>query len=132
MEVDVLIVEDEMLIGFHLQDLVEAAGLRVSAIARTADEAIEAAAARRPAFALMDMRLDGGSNGLHAARVLFERWGIRSIFISANLDDQARAASRELQPLGYIGKPFLPSEILTALERAVREAVDRSSGSLET
>jgi CheY-like chemotaxis protein len=121
----ILIVEDELLIAYHLQDIVEGAGLRVCALARSADEAIEAAAAQRPTFALMDMRLDGGSSGLRAAEVLFDAWGVRSIFISANLDEQVRAASARLQPLGYIGKPFLPSEVLAALERAVRDSAGR-------
>jgi DNA-binding NarL/FixJ family response regulator len=121
MEVGVLIVEDELLIAFHLQDLVEEAGLRVAGVARNTKEAIEAASQRRPAFAMMDMRLDGGSSGLEAARILFETWKIRSIFLSANLDDRARDASRDLQPLGYIGKPFLPSEVAAALARAARE-----------
>jgi DNA-binding response OmpR family regulator len=121
----VLIVEDELLIAYHLQDIIEGAGLRVSAIARSADEAIEAAAAKRPSFAVMDMRLDGGSSGLHAAQALFDAWGVRSIFISANLDEQMRTASARLQPLGYIGKPFLPAEVLAALERAVRETAAR-------
>jgi CheY-like chemotaxis protein len=67
----------------------------------------------------MDIRLQGGTSGLEAARMLFECWGVRSIYISANLDPSTRAQAEPLQPLGFVGKPFLPAEVIDALERAV-------------
>ena len=33
----------------------------------------------------------------------------------------ARAEPKPLQPLGFIGKPFLPAEVLEAVERAVKK-----------
>jgi len=117
---NVLIVEDQVLIAWHLSDLVEGAGHRVLAIARDPAEAMEAAARQRPDFALMDIRLHGGSSGLEAARMLFECWGVRSLYLSANLDPGTRAQAGQWQPLGFIGKPFLPAELLAALDRAVK------------
>jgi DNA-binding NarL/FixJ family response regulator len=117
----VLIVEDQMLIAWHLHDLVEAAGYAVTALARDPAEAVAAAAARRPDFALMDVRLHGGSSGLEAARMLYESWGIRSLFVSANLDPATRAEAQRYRALGFIGKPFLTAEVNAALERAARE-----------
>jgi CheY-like chemotaxis protein len=93
----VLIVEDQVLIAWHLSDLVEGAGHRVLAIARDPAEAMEA-----------------------AARMLFECWGVRSIYISANLDPTTRAQGEQLQALGFVGKPFLPAEVIAAVQRAVR------------
>ncbi len=120
MAATVLIVEDQMLIAWHLSDLIAGAGHRVLAIARNPAEAMEAAARQRPDFALMDVRLHGGTSGLEASRMLFECWGVRSIYISANLDPTTRAQAEPLQPLGFVGKPFLPAEVLDAVERAVK------------
>ena len=120
MAATVLIVEDQMLIAWHLSDLIEGAGHRVLAIARDPAEAMEAAAKQRPDFALMDIRLHGGTSGLEAARMLYECWGVRSIYLSANLDPTTRAEVEPLQPLGFVGKPFLPAEILEAVEKAVK------------
>ena len=120
MAATVLIVEDQMLIAWHLSDLIEGAGHRVLAIARDPAEAMEAATKERPDLALMDIRLHGGTSGLDAARMLFERWGVRSIYLSANLDPATRAQADKLQPLGYVGKPFLPAEVLAALQNAVK------------
>jgi two-component system, response regulator PdtaR len=121
MAATVLIVEDQMLIAWHLSDLIEGAGHQVLAIARDPAEAMAAAAKQRPDFALMDIRLHGGTSGLEAARMLFECWGVRSIYLSANLDRETRAQAEPLQPLGFIGKPFLPAEVLEAVEGAVRQ-----------
>jgi DNA-binding NarL/FixJ family response regulator len=63
--------------------------------------------------------LHGGTSGLEAARMLYECWGVRSIYLSANLDAATRAQADQWQPLGFIGKPFLPAELLAAVERAV-------------
>jgi CheY-like chemotaxis protein len=127
MAATVLIVEDQMLIAWHLSDLIEGAGHRVLAIARDPAEAMEAATKERPDFALMDIRLHSGTSGLDAARMLFERWGVRSIYLSANLDAATRAQAEKLQPLGYVGKPFLPAELLQALNRAIQATVGRAS-----
>lgn len=121
MEAAVLIVEDEVLIAFHLQALVEQAGYRVTDIASDPADAVSSAAERRPDFALMDVRLARGSNGLEAAKMLYERFGIRSLFVSGNIDREMRAKAEELRPLGYLGKPFMAGDVLAALERAVRQ-----------
>lgn len=115
----VLIVEDQMLIAWHLNDLIEGAGHRVLAIARDPAEAVAAAEHERPDFALMDIRLHGGASGLDAARMLFEGWGVRSIYLSANLDPATRAQAEQFQPLGFVGKPFLPADVINAVQRAV-------------
>jgi DNA-binding NarL/FixJ family response regulator len=120
MAAHILIVEDQMLIAWHLSDLVEEAGHRVLAIARDPAEAMEAAARQRPDFALMDVRLLAGTSGLEAGRMLFECWGVRSIYISANLDPATRTQAEQLQALGFVGKPFLPTEVIEAVRRAVK------------
>jgi DNA-binding response OmpR family regulator len=117
----VLIVEDEVLIAFHLQVLVEQAGHRVTDIVSSADDAVSSAADNRPDFALMDLRLAAGSSGLEAARALYERFGVRSLFLSANIDAQMRVQTQGLRPLGYVGKPFMAGDVLAALEWAVRQ-----------
>jgi DNA-binding NarL/FixJ family response regulator len=115
---DVLVVEDQVLIALHLETLVEEAGHRVSAIAHDADEALAAAARHRPAFAIMDLRLAHGASGIDVARQLHELYGLRCLFVSANIDAEVRQRAAELQPLGFIGKPFLATEVIAAVQAA--------------
>jgi DNA-binding NarL/FixJ family response regulator len=115
---EVLIVEDQVLIAIHLQDLVEEAGHRVSGMAHDAVGALASAARQRPAFAIMDLRLAEGTSGIDAARQLYELHGVRCLFVSANINDDVRRQVADLQPLGFIGKPFLPAEVIMAVQDA--------------
>ena len=115
----VLIVEDQVLIAIHLQDLVEEAGHRVSAIAHDTADAVAAAARQRPAFAIMDLRLANGSSGLDAAQQLYEKFGVRCLFVSANITEEVRATAAKFHALGFIGKPFLAAEVISAIRAAV-------------
>jgi len=116
----VLIVEDQALIAIHLQDLVEEAGHQVVAIAHDAAGAVASAGQLRPAFAIMDLRLANGSSGLDAARDIYQTFGIRSLFISANISDDVRRQAATYQALGFIGKPFLAAEVISAVQAAAQ------------
>jgi DNA-binding NarL/FixJ family response regulator len=116
----VLIVEDQVLIAIHLQDLVEEAGYQVSAIAHDTAAAMAAAARQCPAFAIMDLRLANGSNGVDTAQQLYETYGVRCLFVSANIDDEVRRTTASFKSLGYLGKPFLPAEVIAAVQAAAR------------
>lgn len=118
MGLEVLIVEDQVLIAIHLQDLVEEAGHRVAAIAHDGAGAMADAARHRPAFAIMDIRLAHGVSGLDVARQLYDEHGIRCLFVSANIDETVRSRVADLKPLGFLGKPFLAAEVIAAVRGA--------------
>jgi two-component system, response regulator PdtaR len=118
MGANVLIVEDQVLIAIHLQDLVEEAGHRVIAIAHDTPAAMASAARQRPAFAIMDLRLANDCNGLDTAQQLYESFGVRCLFVSANIDDDMRRKAGAFQSLGFIGKPFLAAEVIAAVREA--------------
>lgn len=126
MGLEVLIVEDQMLIAIHLQDLVEEAGHRVVAIAHDGVSALAAAASHRPKIAIMDIRLAHGASGIDVARQLYEEHRIRCLFVSANINEDVRRRVADLRPLGFIGKPFLAAEVISAVQAAAI-AVDSNS-----
>jgi two-component system, response regulator PdtaR len=114
----VLIVEDDAIIAMHLAMLVADFGHEVCATATSAREAVAQAIALEPDVVLMDIRLADGSNGVDAARELHTRQALRCIFVSANLDEQTRAAVLPYDPIDFVGKPVLP----LLLQRALRKA----------
>ncbi len=90
----VLIVEDDAIIAKDIAMLVTELGQETCATAASATEACAA-----PDVVLMDIRLAGGSSGIDAARELYERQGLRCIFLSANLDEPTRAALSPYEPI---------------------------------
>jgi CheY-like chemotaxis protein len=92
----VLIVEDDSIIAWHLQTMVERAGYSVCATAATEDGAITAAEQYSPAVVLMDVRLARGGDGVRAAEGIRASRQAAIIFCTAHAQDpsfQARAAA---------------------------------------
>jgi DNA-binding NarL/FixJ family response regulator len=115
----ILLVEDDFLVGMEMETGLEEAGYEVAGIAATAEEAIALAAQRRPALAVMDIRLAGDRDGVDAALEIFRTLGIRSIFASAHGDSQTRARAAAAQPLGWVTKPYRVETLLKAVEEAL-------------
>ena len=117
----ILIVEDEALIAWMLADSLEDAGHEVVGPAATMAEALALCeAAAPPELAVLDINLRDGSNGVDVARALLDRWGVLSIFASAQAVEGRRARGTAL---GCIGKPYAVETVLRGVEVA-REVMD--------
>jgi DNA-binding response OmpR family regulator len=118
----ILIVEDDALIAMVLADSLEDCGHEVVGPAATMAEALALceAAAAPPELAVLDINLRDGSNGVDVARALSERWGVPSIFASAQVVEARRARGAAL---GCIRKPYAPQTVLRGVEVA-RELMD--------
>jgi PAS domain S-box-containing protein len=127
----ILIVEDEVIVARDIEERLLALGYESAGIANTAEEALAAAALGKPALALMDIRIRGDMDGITTAQELSRRFGIPSVFLTAYSDDSTLARVKELNPYGYILKPFddrdLKSGIELALFRSEAEARVRVS-----
>jgi DNA-binding NarL/FixJ family response regulator len=117
----ILLVEDDFLVGMEMEAGLQDAGYDVAGIATTAEEALAIAAERRPALAVMDIRLAGRRDGVDAALDIFRSFGIRSLFASAHGDALVRARAEAARPLGWVAKPYRVETLLKAVESALRE-----------
>ncbi len=113
----VVVVEDEPFVRLDIESALMAAGHKVVAIADTADEAVKLADRERPDLMVMDIRLIGPRDGVDAAVEIWERFGIRSVFASANLDPTTRARANRANPLGFVDKPFVSGTLLAAIAK---------------
>ena len=115
----VLIVEDEFFISLHTKDLLHALGHTVVAIAVSADEAVSIAEQEGADVVLMDIRLIGPRDGIDAAEEIYRRFGISSVFVTANTDVQTRRRAASVQPLGFLEKPLTEERLKTGLSGIV-------------
>ena len=114
-----LIVEDEFFISLHTKEMLQALGHTVVGVAVSANQAVQFAEREKPDVVLMDIRLNGDRDGIEAAEEIYSRFGIQSIFVSANSDPRTRERAAAIQPLGFLQKP-LSAERLEAGLRGVR------------
>ena len=105
----ILIIEDEIFVALELEQLLAEAGYGVCAIATDSREALEAAP--HCAFAFVDVNLRDGPTGPTIAREIYERHGIRTIFVTANPGQIGHEIDGAL---AYVRKPFDREAILAA------------------
>ncbi len=113
----VLIVEDHFLVAEALRLTLAEAGHRVVGVAADAPRAVHLAGERLPDLALMDVQLARGTSGVDAARAMWDRHRIPSLFATAN-PETARFA-RDVA-LGCLAKPFTDAELRAALAAVER------------
>jgi CheY-like chemotaxis protein/DNA-directed RNA polymerase specialized sigma24 family protein len=114
---DVLIIEDEPLIGMDLESLVEGLGHKVTGIARTHAEAVALAKAQPPGLILADIRLADGSSGLDAVNEMLKAFEVPVIFITA-YPEQLLTGQRP-EPAFLIAKPFRPATVGAVISQAL-------------
>jgi|SRR5580704_9054522 two-component system response regulator LytT len=115
----ILLVEDEPLISSYISDVLKEFGFEISGCASCAPEAIALAGESSPYLAIVDIQLTGGIDGIEVARVLRDRFGVSTIFLSGVEDKATVARARATCPLGLLKKPFLPSQVLAAVQQAI-------------
>jgi diguanylate cyclase (GGDEF)-like protein/PAS domain S-box-containing protein len=116
---NILIVEDEKIIALDLQRRLERFGYSVIGMASDGQEAISLARERRPDIILMDIMLAGGLDGIEPAKQIRAQLGIPVIFLTAYTDEKTLERAKEVEPFGYILKPFKERELYTTIDIAL-------------
>jgi CheY-like chemotaxis protein len=115
----ILVVEDEALVASYIQDVLEESGFRVIGTASSGPEALAVASGTAIDLALVDIKLAGPMDGIEVARVIRERFNIPSLFLSGMADPATMERAKLVEHLGFLQKPFRPSQVFNALEQAV-------------
>jgi len=114
----VLVVEDEPAAReascLYLRHL----GYRVIAAAN-ADDAISKGDEHRPDIVVSDWRLGGSKDGVDVARALQDRTGAQVVFVTAHPLEELRAATKDLDIVGYLRKPVSLQELADVIETAI-------------
>lgn len=106
----VLLVEDDLLIGTLLGELLGELGHHVCALAQTEAEAVAAAAQHGPDLIMLDIMLKQG-DGISAMRTIGQTSAVRHVFMTGT--------GRHDLPEGAVilQKPFCEPDLLRALEQ---------------
>jgi two-component system, response regulator PdtaR len=117
----ILIVEDDYLVALQFENALTEAGYDVVDIASTAEEAVQLIPDHKPELVLMDVRLAGPRDGIQAAAEILDRFGIRSIFVSAFSDPMTRARADRASPIAWLAKPVADRKLVTTVSTALRD-----------
>jgi DNA-binding response OmpR family regulator len=118
---DVLVVDDDPLIGLMLQGGLDADRFSVS-VADSGAQAIAMCEASTFDFAVVDYRMPGRS-GLDVAGVL-RNWRIPYVMLSAFADSRIEQRAAQQGALGYLVKPVTPRQVELAIATGLSRATE--------
>ena len=117
----VLIVEDELLVAWHLESLARGQNLEVCGLVPDGDGAIEQAIDLGVDLILMDIRLAGRMDGIEAARRIREQRDTPIIFITAHGDPATRARIEQALPgTPVLAKPITADRLKEAIAAVLK------------
>lgn len=115
----VMVVEDEILIGLMLVRKLRAYGYEVDDVVTTGEESVERAGITRPSVVLMDVALAGQMNGIEAAQKIKDKYSIPIIIFTGYNDRLIHDQAVQLDPVAILAKMDPFSDIIAAIEIAV-------------
>ena len=121
-KVNIMIVEDEAIVGEELKISLEDMDYTVTSIVKSGEQAIEKAEQDCPDIILMDIRLKGRMDGIEAAELIRSRLEIPVVFLTAYADDDKLERAKLTMPFGYILKPFQDRDLKVTIEIAIYTA----------
>jgi two-component system, response regulator PdtaR len=107
----VLIVEDEFIVGLHLESILERLGHEVVGVVAEEAEALHLIATEQPDLIVTDIHLARGGDGLKVAREAQEKYGARTVVITGHRDGQTFLQAEEAGARAFLRKPFGLSEV---------------------
>lgn len=114
----ILVVEDESIVAFNLQQRLAQLGYDVPAIAVSGQESFEMVAETLPDLVLMDIHIQGDMDGIDVAARLQETHAIPVIYLTAYSEDSTLERARKTRPYGYLLKPFSERELHATIQMA--------------
>ncbi len=114
--IKILVVDDSELIRRLLSQRLSDLGYENCVLAKSGDEAVKIAEEEKPYLIFMDVNMPGKLDGIAAAREIKKRSDTRIIFITSCCDKNTLDRAKEVDPDGYILKPFNETNIRVALK----------------
>jgi two-component system, response regulator PdtaR len=109
----ILIVEDDVLIGIYLAEMLVAMGYDVCAIEATEADAVTSAVQHRPDLMIIDARLRNG-NGIAALEQILRVFPLPHVFVTGDVSSVETSRPGAV----VLRKPFRESDLARAIQRA--------------
>lgn len=115
----VLIVEDEPLIAEHIATYLDNNDFEVSAISYDWDDAAGQLKDNTPDVVLLDINLEEERDGIQLAKLINEKYHLPFLFLTAHSDKNTLQKAKDVNPGGYIVKPYNERTIAASIEIAL-------------
>jgi len=115
----IMVVEDEAIVALDIVSRLKRLGYLAVGMAASGEAAVDKVGEMRPDLILMDIMLEGQMDGIEAAAIIKDQYGIPVVYLTAYADGETLRRAKVTSPFGYIIKPFEDRELSTTIEMAV-------------
>lgn len=113
-----LIVEDEILVAWHLESLLQDMKIDVCGIVSNGPDALDSVLSNDIELVFMDVNLHGELDGVEIAQQILERRQVPIVFVTAYADEPSLTRIKSLVPgAPIISKPATASAINVAIQK---------------
>ena len=116
---EILIVEDNIIIQQVIEICLISLGYAVCGKVESGEAALDFIKKKRPDAVLMDITLDGQTDGIDAAIAMKKSGPIPIIFLTSSTRAEDLERAKKVPADGFIGKPFREADIHAALKSAI-------------
>ena len=117
----ILLVEDDDMVARVALWRLKKLGYDVCARATNSADAIRMATEHHPDLILMDIKIEGPTDGISTAKLLKGITDARLVYLSSQSDKETIARAFETEPAGFITKPFEDEDLRIGIEIALRK-----------
>ena len=115
----ILVVEDDIQMAKFIQFKLNYMGYEVAGNATNSTEALERAGMLKPDLILMDIMLEGSSDGIETAQKIVAQQHVPIIYLTAHEDEVLFERAKITEPFGYLIKPFNDRDLRIVLETSL-------------
>jgi len=116
---EILVVEDNIFIQQVIEICLISLGYSVCGIVASGEAAIDFIREKKPDAVLMDITLDGPTDGIDTAIAIKKLYRIPIVFLTSSTKAEDLERAKKIPADGFIGKPFKDRDIHVALKSAI-------------
>jgi CheY-like chemotaxis protein len=116
---EILIVEDNIIIQQVIEICLLSLGYSVCGKVTSGEAAVDFIKKKKPDAVLMDITLDGNTDGIDAAIAMKKSGPIPIVFLTSSTMAEDLDRAKKIPADGFVGKPFRDSDIHAALQSAI-------------
>ena len=110
-KINILIVEDEMVIALNLKMQLESLLYNVIGIMNSGEKAIKKLEDVQPDLILMDNTLKGELDGIQTTEIIFQKYQIPILYITAQNDQSTMEKIKKSSAMGVLTKPLYINDL---------------------
>jgi CheY-like chemotaxis protein len=118
---DILIVEDESIVGMNTEFFLKEAGYNVLGVIQSGEEALKFLEIVKPDLVIMDIVLHGDLSGTETTRIINEKYDLPVVYMTAHSDTASQKEISRTVHSGVLLKPFDINQLKELIEGIVSD-----------